>query len=66
VRAFGGVLFSTAGRTAARAERSRSSKPTAPRPGGIERVDYDAAAVVREVQASGLPGEFAEKLRLAA
>jgi hypothetical protein len=33
---------------------------------GVAREDYDAAAVAREVQASGLPGEFAEKLMLAA
>jgi putative phosphoesterase len=32
----------------------------------IERVDYDAAAVVRELEASGLPIELAEKLLLAA
>jgi putative phosphoesterase len=32
----------------------------------IERVGYDAAAVAREVAASGLPAEFAEKLVLAA
>ena len=32
----------------------------------IERVDYDAAAVAREVAAAGLPAEFADKLVLAA
>jgi putative phosphoesterase len=32
----------------------------------IERVDYDADAVAREVAAAGLPGEYAEKLVLAA
>jgi putative phosphoesterase len=32
----------------------------------IERVDYDAAAVAREVAAVGLPSEFADKLLLAA
>jgi putative phosphoesterase len=32
----------------------------------IERVEYDAAAVAREVEAVGLPGEYAEKLVLAA
>jgi putative phosphoesterase len=32
----------------------------------IERVDYDAEAVAREVAAAGLPGEYAEKLVLAA
>jgi putative phosphoesterase len=32
----------------------------------IERVAYDAQAVAREVEAAGLPGEFAEKLVVAA
>jgi putative phosphoesterase len=32
----------------------------------IERVDYDAAAVAREVEAAGLPPEYAEKLVIAA
>jgi diadenosine tetraphosphatase ApaH/serine/threonine PP2A family protein phosphatase len=32
----------------------------------IERVEYDAPAVAREVAAAGLPGEFADKLVLAA
>jgi putative phosphoesterase len=32
----------------------------------IERVEYDAAAVAREVEAAGLPAELAEKLVLAA
>ena len=32
----------------------------------IERVTYDVEAVAREVVASGLPGEYAEKLVLAA
>jgi putative phosphoesterase len=32
----------------------------------IERVEYDAAGVAREVADAGLPGEFAEKLVLAA
>jgi putative phosphoesterase len=32
----------------------------------IERVPYDAEAVAREVQAAGLPGEYAEKLLVAA
>jgi predicted phosphodiesterase len=32
----------------------------------IERVPYDAEAVAREVSASGLPGEYAEKLVAAA
>lgn len=32
----------------------------------IERVPYDAKAVAREVAAAGLPGEYAEKLLVAA
>jgi putative phosphoesterase len=32
----------------------------------IERVDYDAEAVAAEVRAAGLPGEFADKLLIAA
>jgi putative phosphoesterase len=32
----------------------------------IERVEYDAAAVAREVAAAGLPSEFADKLLIAA
>jgi predicted phosphodiesterase len=32
----------------------------------IERVEYDAAAVAREVRAAGLPGELADKLVAAA
>jgi putative phosphoesterase len=34
--------------------------------GSIERVPYDAAAVAREVEAVGLPGEYGEKLVAAA
>jgi putative phosphoesterase len=72
VRAFGGVLFVNCGSV---------GKPKDGDPRGafavleddgagvrvrIERVEYDAAAVAREVAAAGLPGEFAEKLVLAA
>jgi hypothetical protein len=32
----------------------------------IERIDYDAEAVGRELAAVGLPGEYADKLVLAA
>jgi hypothetical protein len=32
----------------------------------IERVEYDAGAVARELAAAGLPAEFADKLVLAA
>ena len=54
-------------RTATRAAPSRSSKP--PTTGvrvRIERVEYDAEAVAREVAAAGLPEEFADKLLSAA
>ena len=58
-----GCCSSTAGRsanrrTATRAPRSRSSKPTTQGPvrASIERVPYDAEAVAREVAAAGLPG----------
>jgi diadenosine tetraphosphatase ApaH/serine/threonine PP2A family protein phosphatase len=32
----------------------------------IERVEYDAAGVAEEVRRAGLPGEYADKLLLAA
>ena len=54
-------------RTATRAARSRSCGPA---PQGIEvtieRVEYDAEAVAREVAAVGLPREYADKLLIAA
>ena len=62
--------------TAARSASPRTATPAAPSPScgqagaavdvTIERVAYDAAAVAREVAAAGLPGEFADKLLLAA
>jgi putative phosphoesterase len=72
VREYGGVLFVNCGSV---------GKPKDGDPRGafavldadgagvratIERVEYDAAAVAREVEAAGLPGELAEKLVLAA
>ena len=42
-----------------RGPRARRRRRVAAR---IERFDYDAEAVAREVAAAGLPGEFAEKL----
>ena len=72
VREYGGVLFINCGSV---------GKPKDGDPRGafavleqegrgvrvrIERVAYDAEAVAREVAAVGLPGEFAEKLVLAA
>ena len=55
-------------RTATRAEPSRvleDGRRGRPTP-AIERVEYDADAVAREVAAAGLPSEFADKLVIAA
>jgi putative phosphoesterase len=68
VRDFGGVRFVNCGSV---------GKPKDGDPRGafavigagevtIERVAYDAEAVAREVRAAGLPGEFADKLLIAA
>ena len=72
VREYGGVLFVNCGSV---------GKPKDADPRGafavlrtaadsvevsIERVEYDAAAVAVEVRAAGLPGEFADKLVVAA
>jgi putative phosphoesterase len=74
VREFGRVLFVNCGSVG----KPKDGDPRAafavlepaPAPGTvqvhIERVEYDAPAVAREVAAVGLPVEFAEKLLLAA
>jgi putative phosphoesterase len=72
VREYGGVLFVNCGsvgkpkdgdpRAAFAVLRSREKGVDVT----IERVDYDAEAVGHEVAAAGLPGEYAEKLVLAA
>jgi putative phosphoesterase len=72
VRDFGGVRFVNCGsvgkpkdgdpRAAFAVLESRGAAVRAT----IERVDYDAAAVAREVAEAGLPSEFADKLVLAA
>jgi putative phosphoesterase len=72
VREYGGVLFVNCGsvgkpkdgdpRGAFAVLEAADGKPAVT----IERVEYDAQAVAREVAAAGLPGEFAEKLVLAA
>jgi hypothetical protein len=49
-----------------RAARSRSSTLLRLPGVTIERVEYNAEAVAVEVRAVGLPGEFADKLLLAA
>jgi putative phosphoesterase len=74
VREFGRVLFVNCGSVG----KPKDGDPRAafavlepaPAPGTvqvhIERVEYDAPAVAREVAAVGLPAEFAEKLMLGA
>jgi putative phosphoesterase len=72
VREHGGVLFVNCGSVG----KPKDGDPRAAfavlaaDPAGvrvtIERVAYDAAAVARDVEAAGLPGELAEKLVLAA
>jgi putative phosphoesterase len=72
VRSYGGVLFVNCGSVG----KPKDGDPRgafavlAAAPDGvavtIERVAYDAAGVAAEVRAAGLPGEFAEKLLLAA
>jgi putative phosphoesterase len=74
VREYGGVLFVNCGSVGKPKDgdpRAAFAVLEANDPGEtvqvhIERVPYDAAAVAREVAASGLPEEFAEKLLLAA
>jgi putative phosphoesterase len=72
VHEFGGVLFVNCGSVgkpkdgdprAAFAVLEADADRVAAR---IERVDYDAGAVAREVAAAGLPAEFADKLLIAA
>jgi putative phosphoesterase len=72
VHDFGGVLFVNCGSVgkpkdgdprAAFAILEAADEPIAVT---IERVDYDAAAVARDVEAAGLPQEYAEKLVIAA
>jgi putative phosphoesterase len=74
VREHGGVLFVNCGSVGKPKDgdpRAAFAVLHASAAGGpvqvhIERVEYDAAAVAREVAAAGLPGEFAEKLVIAA
>jgi putative phosphoesterase len=72
MREYGGVLFVNCGSVgkpkdgdprAAFAVLEAAADRVAAR---IERVDYDAGAVAREVAAAGLPAEFADKLVVAA
>ena len=73
IHEYGGVLFVNCGSVGkpkdgdprgafAVLERRRATASAC----AIERVEYDADAVAREVAAAGLPAEFADKLVLAA
>jgi diadenosine tetraphosphatase ApaH/serine/threonine PP2A family protein phosphatase len=72
IQEYGGVVFVNCGSVG----KPKDGEPRAayallelggdPVVAGIERVDYDAEAVAREVTAAGLPGEYADKLLLAA
>lgn len=72
VREHGGVLFANCGSVGKPKDGDPRAAFAILRPEGrevgvtIERVPYDAEAVAIEVAAAGLPGEFAEKLVLAA
>jgi putative phosphoesterase len=72
VREYGGVLFVNCGSVGKPKDGDPRAafailRPAEPHPEvTIERVRYDAEAVAREVAAAGLPGEYAEKLVLAA
>jgi putative phosphoesterase len=72
VREFGGVAFVNCGSVGKPKDGDpRAAFALLDGSGGevvatIQRVDYDAEAVAREVAAVGLPGEYAEKLVLAA
>jgi putative phosphoesterase len=72
VREYGGVLFVNCGSVGkpkdgdARAGFAVLRREREDLRVTIERVPYDTEAVAREVAAAGLPGEYAEKLMLAA
>jgi putative phosphoesterase len=72
VRGHGGVLFVNCGSVGKPKDGDPRGAFAILRPQGdrvdvtIERVAYDAEGVAREVEAAGLPGEYAEKLVLAA
>jgi putative phosphoesterase len=72
MREHGGVLFVNCGSVGKPKDRDpRAAFALLERDGGgvsarIERVEYDAKAVAREVAAAGLPEEYGEKLVLAA
>ena len=72
VREYGGVLFVNCGSVG----KPKDGDPRGPfavltQSAGsvavsIERIEYDADAVAAEVREAGLPGEFADKLLVAA
>ncbi|HEY7632918.1 MAG TPA: metallophosphoesterase family protein [Thermoleophilaceae bacterium] len=68
IREYGGVVFVNCGSVG----KPKDGDPRAafavldPDGARIERVEYDAAAVAREVAAAGLPAEYGEKLLVAA
>jgi putative phosphoesterase len=69
VAEYGGVLFVNCGSVGKPKDGDpRAAFAVLDAEGGaaIERVEYDAPAVAREVEAAGLPVEYAEKLVLAA
>jgi putative phosphoesterase len=68
IHEYGGVLFVNCGSVGKPKDGDpRGAFAVLDEGGGrIERVDYDAEAVAREVAAAGLPSEYAEKLVLAA
>jgi putative phosphoesterase len=72
VHEYGDVLFVNCGSVGKPKDGDRRGACAVLRPAGetvevtIERVAYDAAAVAREVREAGLPGEFADKLLVAA
>jgi putative phosphoesterase len=72
VREYGGVLFVNCGSVGKPKDGDpRASFAVLQLDDGevvadIDRVDYDVAAVAREVESAGLPPEYAEKLMLAA
>jgi putative phosphoesterase len=72
VHSYGDVLFVNCGSVGKPKDGDRRSAFAALKPAGesvevtIERADYDADAVAEEVRRAGLPGEYAEKLLLAA
>jgi predicted phosphodiesterase len=72
VHSYGGVLFVNCGSVGKPKDSDPRGAFAVLRPAGdavevtIERVEYDAAAVADEVRSAGLPGEYAEKLVLAA